>query len=234
VTVPAGEYVTVQVSDDGTGIAPDKLEKVFEPFFTTKHKRTGLGLSACYGIAKRHGGTIDVTSTPGQGTTFAVRIPHANEVDARAEADAPSAIAPQATVKAKPKKFDNVSILLVEDDETVRIAMTDLLHSIGASVNSVNNGPSAIELLKTNDSFDILITDLLMEEMDGVELLEECRQFSDVPVVMMSGWPRRRVNERLEGKPKPDAILSKPCKFGDIVRTLEEHAFKRKAVVGRS
>ena len=219
--------VVFEVQDDGQGMAHDEVSRCFEPFFTTKLQNSGLGLSACYGIAKRHGGSIDVESKVGEGTTFTFRVPCVNEEDP-AVADAVVSSPPMPRAITGKKKFAGVRILLVEDDQTVRVAMTDLLVSLGGDVESVNNGPAAIDRLQTNDDFDLLLTDLLMSEMDGVELLTACREFSDVPIILMSGWPRRRINERLEGNVKPDAILNKPCKFGDIVKTLEEHAFTRR------
>lgn len=211
--------MTIAVQDNGGGMTPESVKLCFEPFYSTKHDRPGLGLSVSHGIARRHRGTFDI-ETNNSGTTIYVRFPISKTVTRK--------VAPETMANLE---FDNVRILLVEDDESVRTAMTDILEAVGAEVKGVDSGPTALAVLETTP-FSIMITDLGLAEMDGVELIEKARNISDVPIVLMSGWPKARVIKRLEGKPQPNAILPKPARFREVVRVIKDHARKEPQKTG--
>ena len=162
--VRPGPYVMLAVSDTGTGMSPDVLDKVFEPFFTTKEvgKGSGLGLSMVYGFVKQSGGHIRIYSEVGHGTTIKLYLPPARgQVEA-----APAAAAPL------PRGAE--TIMVVEDDALVRNFVTTQLQSLGYKTVAAANGPAALNLIEGGQEFDLLFTDVIMPGgMSGRELAEE-------------------------------------------------------------
>lgn len=209
-----GQYVNFEISDNGRGMTPTQLKCCFEPFFSTKKTRTGLGLSVCHRIVQRHGGSIDVSKVSPQGTKISVRIPASIE---------PPEIQ---TSPSEDADLADLKLLLVEDNATVRQSMTDMLELVGVNVTAVETGMQAIEVLRSDD-FDAVLTDLGLPEMDGVELISEIRSFSAVPTILMSGWPRNKIMDRLKDRPQPNTILSKPTKFADLTHTIEQVAGRK-------
>jgi CheY-like chemotaxis protein len=179
-SVEVGEYVVIETEDSGGGIAPDVLERVFEPFFTTKPagQGTGLGLATAHGIIRDAGGALDVRSSPGKGTLFQVYLA-AKEHTAPADGEAVSTPLPRGV---------GASILLCEDEKSVRTLMTSLLERGGFKVKAVSSGATALDEL-ARGSFDILVTDAVMPEMDGGQLAKEAqRRYPDLPVLFVSGY----------------------------------------------
>jgi signal transduction histidine kinase/ActR/RegA family two-component response regulator len=168
--LPAGHYVRIAVTDSGTGIAPENLGRVFEPFFTTKPigKGTGLGLSQIFGFARQSGGDVTVQSRLGEGTTVALYLPRAAEGAAQARerqvhsgtGEAAHAPAPAGT-----------AILVVEDDPRVRGATVSALEELGYLATPCASGAEALELLERTGRIDLVITDVMMPEMTGPELV---------------------------------------------------------------
>ncbi|TCP63432.1 two-component system cell cycle sensor histidine kinase/response regulator CckA [Rhodovulum bhavnagarense] len=188
--VPPGAYAVIHVSDDGLGIAPDKLSKIFEPFYTTKRtgEGTGLGLSTAYGIIKQTGGFIFVESVPGQGSCFSVYLPaHMGPVVAQAPVDPGAEEDPQ----------EGGVVLLVEDEAPVRAFAVRALRLKGHTVLEAANGEDALDLLE-DDALapDILVTDMVMPEMDGPTLAAEVRiRRPGLPVLFMSGHAEDSMRE---------------------------------------
>jgi PAS domain S-box-containing protein len=165
--VAPGDYVSVSVSDSGSGIPPNVLERVFEPFFTTKEvgRGTGLGLSMVYGFAKQSGGHVKIYSEVGHGTRITLYLPRT----AAAERDAESVAAP--AVRAHPAGHE--TILVVEDSESVRKVAVSILRGLGYQVLEAEDGPSALIILAGGEEIDLLFTDLIMPNgIDGEELLK--------------------------------------------------------------
>lgn len=190
--MPAGEWVGVSVTDTGTGIPEDIQERIFDPFFSTKEigSGTGLGLSTVYGIVRQTNGFIELESEMGQGTTFTVWLPRVVEKEVRAVADA----------KAKQEVQDltgTARILLVEDEDAVRSFSTRALQNKGYEVYDANSGEDALEKIeKDNLEFDLLITDVIMPDMDGIELSQKVlEKFPDMTVIYMSGYTEDRVKD---------------------------------------
>ena len=189
--VPA-DYALVEVEDSGTGIAPDVLKKIFEPFFTTKEvgKGTGLGLSMVYGIIKQTGGFIFCTSEVGSGTVFHIFLPrHVADAREQAEKGAETPVAPKVPDTAKDLS-GSATVLLVEDEDAVRMGGVRALTSRGYTVHEASSGVEALEIFNELDGkVDIVVSDVVMPEMDGPTLLGELRKLQpDIKFVFVSGY----------------------------------------------
>jgi PAS domain S-box-containing protein len=176
--LPAGRYATLTVADDGHGIADDVRPHLFEPFFTTKEqgKGTGLGLASVYGTVKQSGGAVAVDSRPGDGASFTVYLPEA----------------PALTAVPDPGEAADASgetILLVEDHELFRGLVREVLQRAGYRVLEAEDGPSALRLLDGAPRIDLVLTDVVMPDMSGVELVRRIRdRLPAVPVLYTSGY----------------------------------------------
>ncbi|TPN39479.1 response regulator [Mesorhizobium sp. B2-3-3] len=188
----AADYVVVEVEDSGSGIAPDVLKKIFEPFFTTKEvgKGTGLGLSMVYGIIKQTGGFIFCDSEVGKGSTFRIFLPRYIAEAKKAEpGDTPSS----APVKPADNTKDlsgSATVLLVEDEDAVRMGGVRALTSRGYTVHEASSGVEALEVFEAlGGKVDIVVSDVVMPEMDGPTLLGELRKRQpDIKFVFVSGY----------------------------------------------
>ena len=178
------DWVRIQVIDNGTGIHPDVLPHIFEPFFTTKgpDKGTGLGLAQVYGIVQQHSGHIDVVSEPGQGTTFSLHFP-ATRSDALVHGGSTAA-------ESITERGSQQTILVVEDSPDVRESIVELFQLLNYRVLAAPNGREALEILKKPASHvDLLLSDLMMPVMGGVELLREIRhRGNDVKTFILTGY----------------------------------------------
>ncbi len=177
--LPDGPYVALAVSDSGCGIAPDSLPRVFEPFYSSKFLGRGLGLPAALGIARAHGGTITIDSQEGAGTTVTLLLP----AQSRAEPERSAAAADSAPP-------GQGAVLLVDDEDLVRLAGRRLLERLGYQVLAAASGPEALSLLAEHgETVVCVLLDLTMPAMSGVETLHELRATgSTVPVVLCSGY----------------------------------------------
>lgn len=178
-----GQFVTVRVQDNGSGIAADTLKQIFEPFFTTKglNKGTGLGLSQVHGFAKQSGGEIDVESWVGTGTAFTLYLPVA-----RAEQIA--AGSPPRQVRQQ--ELGTLRVLLVEDNDAVGEFARGMLEELGQIVTWTQNGERALELLETSaDKFDLVFSDVIMPGINGLELAQRIAvRWPELEVVLTSGY----------------------------------------------
>ena len=181
--VEPGRYVRLSVSDNGIGMEAETLEHVFEPFFTTKEqgKGTGLGLSIVYGIVRQSGGGVDVESSPGVGSTFSVLLPATDELVGTAREPAPA---------RTPVERGHERVLVVEDQDVVRRLTVDVLADCGYEVLEASYGGEALELCERfAEPIDLLLTDVVMPGMSGVDLAERVREARpEIPVVFMSGY----------------------------------------------
>jgi two-component system cell cycle sensor histidine kinase/response regulator CckA len=188
------DYVLVDVEDTGSGIAPDVLKKIFEPFFTTKEvgKGTGLGLSMVYGIIKQTGGFIFCDSEVGKGTVFRIFLPrHIAEVKKQAEpGEAPAAAVPAKPADTAKDLSGSATVLLVEDEDAVRMGGVRALTSRGYTVHEASSGVEALEVFEAlGGKVDIVVSDVVMPEMDGPTLLGELRKRQpDIKFVFVSGY----------------------------------------------
>jgi CheY-like chemotaxis protein len=215
----ATRYVKLSVQDSGIGMSAAVLDRIFEPFFTTKPRGqgTGLGLAVVHGIVRAHDGTIDVSSTPGKGSTFDVYLPAAN-------GDALVAAAPDRQVQ----RGAGQQILYVDDEESLVYLITRVLERLGYRVTGLTDAESALAAIRAApDAFDALVTDLSMPGLSGIELskrvLAICPQF---PVVMTSGYVRQE-DRALALKLGVRELVMKPNTvdaLGDVLHRLLQSA----------
>jgi two-component system cell cycle sensor histidine kinase/response regulator CckA len=186
------------VSDTGIGIPPDLLSKIFEPFFTTKESGTGMGLAAVQGTVLEHQGMVEVESELGRGTTFRLLLPLSEE---SVGIDVPLP-APQAPVLAG-------RVLVVDDEATVATVIRRTLERGGYHVELCSNGRDALSRY-SRDAFDLVLLDVMMPDLDGVEVLRRLRaKVPDVKVMLMTGHAGETVEARLR-EFSDVIVLSKP------------------------
>ena len=214
--LPPGEYVCVSVSDTGTGMGPDVIDRVFEPFFTTKAvgKGTGLGLSQVYGFARQSGGAARIDSTVGEGTKICIFLPPLAPDSRPADLPAASPVRPVAAGRR---------LLLVEDDVGVADVAMEVLKGLGLEVQAVETGPEALAVLET-ERFDIMLSDVVMPGgMTGIELARTCtRRHPDMRIVLTSGYAGDDVDEALSDAPWP--FLRKPYSVDQLSQVLGDLA----------
>jgi two-component system, cell cycle sensor histidine kinase and response regulator CckA len=225
--MPAGDYVLIEVRDTGIGIAPDNLARIFEPFFSTKEvgSGTGLGLSTVYGIVKQTGGFVFVDSNPGTGTAFEIYLPRhqAGEVEVVAAERIDAAEPPV------PKDLTGTgTVILVEDDDAVRTFGGRALRNKGYRVIEAKSGETALDLVRhASGRINLLITDVVMPQMDGPELIREVPRIDpDIKVIFISGYTEDAFRQRL-GSDSDIHFLAKPF-------SLKQLAIKVKEVIGET
>ncbi|CCE03340.1 putative two-component sensor histidine kinase with multiple PAS domains and a CheY-like response regulator receiver domain [Bradyrhizobium sp. STM 3809] len=229
--MPVADYVKIEISDTGTGIPPEIREKIFEPFFSTKEvgKGTGLGLSTVYGIIKQTGGFIYVDSELGKGTAFQIFLPRhivvpevqpePQAANGAAKDTAPAAEAP----KPRADLTGQGTILLVEDEEGLRALNARGLRSRGYSVIEASNGIEAMEALEEcNGELDLVVSDVVMPEMDGPTLLKVMREKNpDIKIIFVSGYAEDAFEKSLPEN-QQFAFLPKPFTLSQLVAAVKE------------
>ncbi len=211
--MPAADYVLIEVEDTGTGMSPEIMEKIFEPFFSTKElgKGTGLGLSMVYGIIKQTGGFIYPESTLGKGTTFRIFLPR--HIPAEGEMPAKAAAAPVKDLTGHER------ILIVEDEESVRAFSARALSTTGYEVYEAESGEEALEVLdEIEGELDLMISDVVMPEMDGPTLLKHVRAAlpraqGDLRVRLCRGKRAQGHRGRPERRIPAQALFARPDQF---------------------
>jgi two-component system, cell cycle sensor histidine kinase and response regulator CckA len=235
--LPADDFVMVEVSDTGTGIPPEIMDKIFEPFFTTKEvgKGTGLGLSMVYGIVKQSGGYIYPESEPGSGTSFRIFLPrHIPEVQPAAPAlvvgeavsnSAAKVEASAAAPAAEPIDLTGKSavVLLVEDEEAVRRGGKRMLETRGYTVHEAGSGTEALDIMdELEGKVDIVVSDVVMPEMDGPTLLTELRKsYPDLKFIFVSGYAEDAFARNLPADAK-FGFLPKPFSLKQLAVAVRE------------
>lgn len=215
-----GEYVLCEVSDTGTGIPPEVIDKIFEPFFSTKEvgKGTGLGLSTVYGIVKQTGGNIFCESEVGSGTIFRIYLPRCEDVVNVAEtSDKPT--------KKEPSKdlTGSATVLLVEDEDAVRNFAARALTTRGYNVLTANSGVQALDVMnERGGEVDLVISDVVMPEMDGPTLMKHLRKANpQIKIIFMSGYAEEAFRNNLDEDEK-FAFLPKPFTLKKLAAVVKE------------
>lgn len=209
----AQSYIILEVEDDGCGMDSKLRAKIFDPFFTTKRagEGTGLGLAIVYGIVKQSGGAIDVQSAPGEGTLFQIYIPESTEVLEEEEPESTRISIPQAQRR----------ILVVDDEPELRRLIAMSLEKFGYSVSIAESGEEALHILAESDEYDLVISDILMNGMSGLELVDalviECPH---LPLLLISGYPQGDQSDSLQNVKTP--ILMKPFRPNELVQKVED------------
>jgi len=208
VSLPDGDYVYVTVTDTGSGIAPEVLEKVFEPFFTTKPlgQGTGLGLSMIYGFARQSGGEARIRSAVGDGTSVSLLLPASEgEIAATVVKEGPIA------------GGRGERVLLVEDTDSLRLFVAEMLHGAGYICFDTSDTDLALSLLRGDDPFDLLLTDIGMPGLDGRELADAARAWRPtLPVLFMTGYAEN-ATERSRFLSRDMDLIAKPFEVDELL-----------------
>jgi CheY-like chemotaxis protein len=208
-----GDFVMLTVTDTGSGIPRDTLDKIFDPFFTTKEvgKGTGLGLATVLGIVEQSGGNIRVYSEIGHGTSFKVFLPRR---------DSGRSGRPMAE-QSKARQGANQRILLVEDDDAVRQASARILRRAAYQVFEEKSPNRALERFAAGERFDLLMTDMVMPGIGGLELIARTREHQPgICVLLMSGFSRESITRR---QTLPDVgFIEKPFNAADLTSKIHE------------
>jgi PAS domain S-box-containing protein len=212
--VTAGDYVVITVTDSGTGMSPDVIERVFEPFFTTKEvgRGTGLGLSMVYGFVKQSRGHVKIYSEVGHGTSIRLYFPRAIQPSVSVTVGAASAELPKG----------RETVLVVEDDAAVRGMAVNVLEKLGYDVRQAADGKSAFEILRAETHVDLLFTDMVMPNgMNGHELIRAARNLRpDLKVLLTSGYSEQFINTSDDA---PTArLLNKPYRREALATAVRE------------
>ena len=221
-SMPAGNYVLIEMTDTGVGIPKENLARIFDPFFSTKKvgSGTGLGLSTVYGIVKQTGGFVFTSSAPGQGASFQIYLPRCEPADAAQPAR------PDVGEVAAAKDLTGCgTIILVEDDEPVRIFGARALRNKGYKVIEARSGEAALDLIRNAaETIDLLITDVVMPHMDGPGLVREVREINpEMKVIFISGYTEDAFRQRLDSDvgieflPKPFSLKELAAKVRDVL-----------------
>jgi signal transduction histidine kinase len=209
---PAGDYAVLNVSDTGEGMQPQVLARAFEPFFTTKDigLGSGLGLPQVLGVAQQLGGGVSISSAPGRGTTVRVYLPRADTAPGRD---------PAADLRAgTAETLAGVRLLIVDDDADVREIARDMLAELGAIVAEAESAASALLHLRTAEPVDIVLADLTMPHVTGIELAREIATFQPhLPIVLMTGYGATAMAEY---PPNIRATLQKPFRADALAKML--------------
>jgi len=205
----AGRYVVIAVSDEGLGMSAQTVERIFEPFFTTKDigRGTGLGLSMVYGFVRHCGGDVRVDSTLGGGTRMELWLP------ASEDADPSATVAPEVTTAALPSK--PLDILVVDDEDLVRGVTAGFLEQAGHRPRECGGGPEALDLVASGARFDLVVMDLLMPVMGGVETARRLAEiWPDMRVVFVTGFAD------MNSLPDGARVLAKPFTPQDLLSAV--------------
>lgn len=213
--VDAGEYVVIEISDTGLGMSPQVTERIFEPFYTTKGvgKGTGLGLSMVFGFLKQSAGHISVYSEPGLGTTFRLYLQPSQLRSQNMAVEAPP---------LQPSYKNEETVLVVEDNASLRAVVVRQLEAIGLRVLEAENAQMALNMLRDEPKIDLIFTDVVLPgDMDGYTLAGAINEdHPHTKIIMTSGFPGMRFKDTELAKSLP--LLSKPYRKQDLVRMVRE------------
>jgi PAS domain S-box-containing protein len=219
-----GRYVCLEVSDTGTGIPEEAIDKIFEPFFSTKAEGegTGLGLSTAYSIVKSHNGFVDVESEAGEGTTFRVYLPVATSSDRRRGAGSSGEL----------RDGQGELILVVDDEEFILSTARQTLEDAGYRAMTAHGAKKALEIMaQSGTEVEAVITDLRMPEMNGFELIRKLHaQFPNLPIIAASGMADGRTDAAVEAGAR--AFLAKPFTAEKLQATLQDVMYSGEDAVG--
>ncbi len=225
--MPAGRYALIEVIDTGEGISKENLDRIFEPFFTTKEvgSGTGLGLSTVYGIIHQTGGFIFVDSAPGEGTTFSLYLPAFDDGPAALDEAAPDGDI-QKPLKPAVSDADLTgqgTILLVEDEDAVRMFASRALRNKGYNVLEAENGENALDTINASEqTINLIVSDVIMPGMDGHTFVNLVRhELPEVKVILMSGYAEETFRDEI-GRDTSIHFLGKPFTLKDLASKVKD------------
>ena len=217
--VPAGDYVRLEVSDNGCGMTEEAKAKIFDPFFTTKFAGRGLGLAVVQGIVRAHGGVIDVVSAPGQGATFQVLLP----CTPKRALEAQNAVISSTAEGSHALTRTGATVLVVEDEEVLRRAVSKALRIRGFSVMEAQDGSVAMDLMRTHgDKIDVILLDVTLPGTSSKEVFEEAQRMrANLKVVLTSAYDRKTIDAFFPGL-RITQFIRKPFQLDELVGTLRD------------
>ncbi|HLP09530.1 MAG TPA: ATP-binding protein [Opitutaceae bacterium] len=209
--LPGGDYVVLEVADNGCGISPEIHNRIFDPFFTTKFTGRGLGLAAVQGIVRAHRGVIEFESTPGRGSTFRILLP--------ASADPVTTGGPQPMLA--PYSGKGRTVLVVDDEDVLRETVRELVQRLGYTVLAAGDGLTAVEIYRQRHAeIDAILLDLSMPHFDGAATFDAMHAIDPSPqVILMSGFSEEEAIQRFQGRGVA-AFLQKPFPIQTLLATL--------------
>lgn len=222
-SVEMRDRTVICITDSGTGMGPEVKSRLFDPFFSTKgRKGTGMGLAVSFGIIRRHGGSIEVESEPGRGTTFKIFLPRV----ATAETQSSNNI----DVSVTNELSDKLRVLVVDDETHVRDVLIEALEAEGCEVLSAQSGDIALALFEQHEGkIDAVFTDIGMPEMSGWELVNEIRERSKtLPLAIISGWADA-ISVDARNSIKADWVIAKPFDIDKISEIAQQIAQRKSA-----
>jgi CheY-like chemotaxis protein/two-component sensor histidine kinase len=212
-TTADDEGATLVVSDSGIGMTEEVKDQIFVPFFTTKSGGTGLGLSMVYGVVQRHGGSIEIDTQPGQGTTVAIWLPTFQYHGGQAI---------DAELPLQAEMLKPINILIVEDEELIRESLVETFTTAGHHVLGAADGIEALDCYLQAKDLDIVITDLGMPRLSGWRLIEQLRMHDTrLPIIIISGWGDE-VNPERVLRYGVDKVIAKPFTVSNLLNALHE------------
>jgi two-component system, cell cycle sensor histidine kinase and response regulator CckA len=216
--LPSGDYLNLKVCDTGCGIAEELKEKIFDPFFSTKFAGRGLGLAVVQGIVRDHGGAINLVSSPGKGTEIAILLPCVSGMPQSSHPD---------IARASEKKLPPRSgmVLVVEDEEMLRLAVSRLLRDHGFGVIEAGDGSSALEQVRGHrDEIDVMLLDVTLPGVSSREVLDGARQVCpNLRVILTSAFSRSNVDASFAGA-RIERFIRKPFQIVDLLALLQDAA----------
>ncbi len=214
--LPAGDYLNLGVSDTGGGMTEEVKARIFDPFFSTKFAGRGLGLAVVQSVVRDHGGAINLVSVSGQGTTFEILLPCAGET---AQASHGAITVPS---RRKQQPWPG-TVLVVEDEELLRFAVSKMLRNNGFGVIEAGDGSAALELVRANkDEIDVMLLDMTLPGASSREILQEARQIRpNLKVILTSAYSRETVDGSFAGLPI-EFFIRKPFKLADLMGLIRD------------
>ena len=213
--LPVGDYVRLEVADTGVGIPEEVKERIYDPFFSTKFAGRGMGMAVVQRIVRDHGGAINIESTPGQGATVQVLLPCRSDGGSEVDSAATSAGLEQSHARTG-------TILVVEDEEILRLAVSQVLRKSGFSILEATDGSAAMVLLHTyQHEIDVMLLDLTQPGLSSPEVFEEAlRVRPNVRVILTSAYSKGTVESNFSGLPNAQ-FLRKPFRLAELVHLID-------------
>jgi CheY-like chemotaxis protein len=214
-----GDYLQLKVSDTGCGMSQETCSKAFDPFYSTKGAGHGLGLAVVHGIVRSLGGTIDITSEVGRGTTIQVMLPCAETTTAQESSE------PISEGRDAARSSQEFSVLVVEDEDYLRQGVVRKLRKAGFTVFEVADGTAAIDLLRAKGSrIDVILLDMTIPGASSHEVVAEAAQVRpDVRVILTSAYSQEMLTPHMSAA-QIQGFIRKPYRLGDLVQTLRKAA----------